>query len=106
MYCYGFLWFLTIQKWLIKARGHIPILLGAFWNFNQLHQKMDLCTPYLSQKYFKKYKKFPNPFQQISVFISQQFGNSESSTYWEIHHTFRELCLRKMIVEEIFENSF
>ena len=51
-------------------------------------RKLELCTPYLLQKYFKRYKKSPNPFKNIMFCKSDALGfwrfeNCAYQQFWE-----------------------
>ena len=65
MFCFAWLpnvfmgvWaLLIIPKWLVLTPGHIAIRFGWFLELPKNQLNLDPRTPYLSPKYFKKYKK-------------------------------------------------
>ena len=59
MVFYCILGVLIIPKWPTKASRHIPTLVGSFWGLPKCSPNLAPYTPYLSQKYFKKYTKNP-----------------------------------------------
>ena len=60
LFFWGFLWVLNIPKWWSNDSGPIAILFRWILElpkFTKHRPSLDLWTPYLLPKYFKKYKK-------------------------------------------------
>ena len=60
LFFWGFLWVLNIPKWRSNDSGPIAILFRWILElpkFTKHRPSLDLWTPYLLPKYFKKYKK-------------------------------------------------
>ena len=73
------LWFMIGLKWLMKAWGHIPIFVGRFGNFQNVHQLWNV-GPLLITKMFQTNQE---QLRIMCKLISCKFGNLQRFVVFE-----------------------